>query len=113
MPKYSPASSGIRQDLVGSGLCTGTRFSYNYNNNTIIHFGNKPHVIPCAIPEGSGYLDNLVKDNAWQKVMQIAFEHPDARSSKCLAGIQRKTTVYLDAVSRWQKINAREGGLAQ
>ncbi len=73
-----PASEGLLQDLLESWLCTGTRFGYHQSNNTITHLGDETRVIPCAIPEGGGYLDILVKDDDWQKVVQTAFGHPDA-----------------------------------
>ena len=70
------ASKGLLQDLLESWLYTGTIFGYQ-SNNTITHLGDETRVIPCAIPEGEGYLDILVKDDDWQKVVQTAFEHPD------------------------------------
>ncbi|MEK6863379.1 MAG: hypothetical protein AABW53_01650 [Nanoarchaeota archaeon] len=73
-----PASAGLLQDLVKGGLCTGTQFCY-YRKNAITHFGDETLVIPCTIPKGSGYLDELVGDNNdWRKVVQIAFGHNKA-----------------------------------
>ena len=70
-----PASAGLLKDLQEDYLCTGTQFGYCHKKNTITHFGDEPSVISCTIPEGNGYLDNLVKDNDWRKVVQIAFGH--------------------------------------
>lgn len=69
----NPALDGMVDDLRKSDLCTGTQFGYHNNHALITHLGDSdPFNIPCTIPEESGYLDDLIKHDEWQTVVQGA-----------------------------------------
>lgn len=62
----NPALSGIVRDLQESWLGTGTKI--DYSKNIITHPDFEP--IRCTIPAGDHWLDEVVDDKNWKKVLQ-------------------------------------------
>ncbi|MBI4147524.1 hypothetical protein HY494_02630 [Candidatus Woesearchaeota archaeon] len=69
----NPALEGIVCDLRESWLCTGTKI--NYTGNIIIHPGSDH--INCAIPNGNHWLDEVIDDGEWKKVLRALFGPKD------------------------------------
>ena len=65
----NPALSGIIADLKESWLCTGTKI--DYKNNVLTQPGYR--FIECTIPEGSHWLDEVVKNRDWRNALQALF----------------------------------------
>ena len=67
------AFDGLIRDMKDSWLCTGTKI--DYKNNTITHPGYDP--IKCAFPAGDHWLDEVIEDKKWRKVLQALFGPKD------------------------------------
>ncbi|MDP3698573.1 MAG: hypothetical protein Q8R47_03220 [Nanoarchaeota archaeon] len=63
--RKNTALPGILQDLRESALCTGTKIDYGHSN----------------LPQGSGYLDELMKDSAWKNALQDEVLQYDAQEA--------------------------------
>ncbi len=83
----NPALGGIVSDMESSWLCTGT--GIDYKKNIIVHpgFGSTE----CIFPAGSHWLDEVVDDNNWKKVLQAVFGPKDVeRVPEILQAVSRK-----------------------
>ncbi len=69
----NPAFPGLVSDMKKSWLGSGTKTGYK--KNTITHPDYDP--IKCTIPIGNHWLDEVIKDAEWRKVLQALFGPKD------------------------------------
>lgn len=60
---------GLIRDMKDSWLCTGTKI--DYKNNLVIHPGYDP--IECTFPAGDHWLDEVIDDKKWRRVLRALF----------------------------------------
>ncbi len=72
--KDPAALQGLLQDLRKRTLCTGTKIDYGKSN----------------LPQGDGYLDNLIKDSAWRTALQDFLQHDVEETTNMLQKVSGK-----------------------